>query len=205
VRAGYVYVSLHMDTFKPGDYYEDCSLHPCLCTEVDEHGGISGISLIDGSSPRSCDIVRCGVRKLTLDEVMLWKRKGPQDLDQPWAPLPGKQWWWPRPVEGLNPAGALEFLFESSLLYLRNFARSELGEEIVGWYAAAGNFTDAGPGSPARASYQVRGSAACGTVHVEAVKEGRLWPIQRIILSLEGQANPIVFEGKQVRGCGRAG
>ena len=194
-----------MDTFRPGDYYEDCSFHPCLCIAVDGLGGISGISLIDGSSPRSCDIAHCGVRKLTLDEVMLWKRKGPQNLDHPWTPLPDKQWWWPRPVEGLNPAGALEFVFESSLNYLRNFARSALGDEIVGWYAAAGSFNDAGPGSPAEASYQVRGSAARGSVRVEAVKEGRLWPIQRILLTLEGQDEPVVFEGEEVRGCGRAG
>jgi hypothetical protein len=194
-----------MNTFQPGDYYEDCSFHPCLCVEVDGKGGISGISLIDGSSPRSCGIVRCGVRKLTLDEVMLWKQKGPQNADHPWVPLPDKQWWWPRPIEGLNPAAALEFLYESSLNYLRSFAKSQLGNEIVGWYAASGHSNDRGPGSPAEASYQVRGSAARGSVRVEAVKEGRLWPIQRIHLTLEGQNESFVFEGESVRGCGRAG
>ena len=194
-----------MEDFAPGDYYEDCSFHPCLCVAVDGQGGISGISLIDGSAPRSCDINHCGVRKLTLDDVMLWRRKGPQNLEHPWTPLPDKQWWWPRPVEGLNPAGALEFLFESSLNYLRNFARSELGDEIIGWYAAAGSFTDLGQGSRADASYEVRGSAATAFVRVEALKEGRLWPIQRITLTLVGTSAPIVFEGEEVRGCGRAG
>jgi hypothetical protein len=193
-----------MDTFKPGDYYEDCWFHPCLCTEVDEDGGISGVSLIDGSSPRSCDIVRCGVRKLTLDEAMLWKKKGPQRLAEPWSPLPDKQWWWPRPLEGLNPAGAMDFLFESSLNYLRNFARAHLGKKIVGWYGAAGSFNDVGPGSSAEVSYKVKGSVTCGTVRVEAVKEGRLWPIQRIHLLIEGHEKPVIFEGEQVRGCGRA-
>jgi hypothetical protein len=194
-----------MDTIKPGDYYEDCSFHPCLCIAADGHGGISGISLIDGSFPRTCDIAHCGVRKLTLDEVILWKKKGPQNLDQPWTPLPDKQWWWPRPMEGLNPAGVLEFLFESSLNHLRNFARSALGDEIVGWYAAEGSFKDVGPGSAAEASYEVQGSFARGSVRVEASKEGRLWPIQRILLTVEGRQKPIIFEGDEVRGCSRAG
>jgi hypothetical protein len=145
------------------------------------------------------------VRKLTLDDVMLWKRKGPQNLEHSWTPLPDKQWWWPRPVEGLNPAAALEFLYTSSLNYLRNIARSALGDEIVGWYAAAGSFKDLGPGSRAEASYEVRGSANDGVVRVEAVKEGRLWPIQKITLILAGTDAPIVFEGEEVRGCGRAG
>jgi hypothetical protein len=198
-------VSLHMDKFKPGDYYEDCSFHPCLCTEVDEHGGISGISLIDGSSPRNCDINYCGVRRLTLDEVLLWKKAGPQNLEHPWIPLPDKQWWWPRQIEGINPAGTLQFLFDSSLNYLRGFARSHLGDEIIAWYDTAGSFNDKGPGSRAQATYRVHGSIAQGTVLVEAVKEGRLWPIQKIQLTLDGQEKSIVYEGEQVRGCGFAG
>jgi hypothetical protein len=194
-----------MDTFKPGDYYEDCSFHPCLCTEVDGEGGIRGISLIDGSSPRGCDIEHCGVRKLTLEEVVLWKARGPQNLDQPWTPLPDKQWWWPRPIEGISPTVVFDILFESSLNYLRNSARSVLGDRIVGWYAPAGSFKDIGPGSSAEVSYGVRGSTANATIRVEAAKEGRLWPIQRILVLVEGQQEPLVFEGEGVRGCGRAG
>lgn len=49
-----------------GDIYEDCSLHPVLCTAVDEVAGVvlSGISFIDCSFPRSCDALRCGPRQL---------------------------------------------------------------------------------------------------------------------------------------------
>jgi hypothetical protein len=194
-----------MDTFKPGDYYEDCSYHPCLCIEVDKNDGIKGISLIDGSSPRSCDLNHCGVRKLSLAEVLLWKQKGPQNLEQPWSPLPDKQWWWPRPLEGINPSSILEFLFESSLLFLRNYARSTLGNEIIGWYKAEGSFRDKGADSVAIASYDVHGSVANAQVLVEATKEGRLWPIQKIIVTLEGNKEPIVFDGDKVRGCGYAG
>ena len=194
-----------VQTFKPGDIYEDCSFHPCLCIEVDDHGGISGISLIDGSFPRSCDIEHCGVKKLTLEEALIWKKKGPQKLAEPWFPLPDKQWWWPKPVEGLNPAGALEHLFEFSLSFLRNNMRATLGENIVGWYSAAGSFNDAGPGSSAEVAYEISCSSVRGDVRVEAVKEGRLWPIQRISVNLEGLGGQFVFEGEAVRGCGRVG
>jgi hypothetical protein len=193
-----------VETFKPGDFYEDCSFHPCLCIEVDDQGGISGISLIDGSYPRSCDIENCGVRKLTLEEALIWKRKGPQKLDEPWSPLPDKQWWWPKPAEGINPADALEHLFESSLTFLRNNMRATLGENVVGWYSAAGSFKDAGPGSSAEAVYEIICSSTRGLVRVEAVKEGRLWPIQRISVELQGYDAQFVFEGEQVHGCGRA-
>jgi len=51
-----------------GDIYEDCAYHPVRCTEADAEG-VAGVSLIDGSSPRSCSIKHCGVRKLTQAET----------------------------------------------------------------------------------------------------------------------------------------
>jgi len=73
---------------QPGDFYEDCAYHPCLCIRVlDEE--VAGISLVDGSSPRSCDIHHCGVRKLTFDEAMQWKFYGPTDRE-----LPDESRWW---------------------------------------------------------------------------------------------------------------
>ena len=59
---------------RPGVIYEDGFLHPCLCLGVDE-GVAWGISLIDGSYPRSTDIFLGGIRELTMDEVMIWKLK----------------------------------------------------------------------------------------------------------------------------------
>ena len=38
----------------PGDIYEDSAFHPCLCIEANKDD-IWGISLIDGSYPRSED------------------------------------------------------------------------------------------------------------------------------------------------------
>jgi len=78
----------------PGDIYEDCSYHPVLCVWIDEDGDeISGISLIDGSSPRSCSLGHCGVRKLTVQQAVHWKFHGPDDLPPDVEFGPGKKWW----------------------------------------------------------------------------------------------------------------
>ncbi|GHD57594.1 hypothetical protein GCM10010317_045660 [Streptomyces mirabilis] len=62
-----------------GDIYEDCSFHPVLCTAVDEVAGVvlSGVSLIDGTFPRSCDALHCGPIRIRVEDVMAIK----QDLD----------------------------------------------------------------------------------------------------------------------------
>ncbi|UUN29189.1 hypothetical protein [Streptomyces sp. FIT100] len=62
-----------------GDVYEDCSFHPVLCTEIDNDGDVvlSGISLIDGTFPRSCDARHCGPIRIQFEDVMAIKR----DLD----------------------------------------------------------------------------------------------------------------------------
>lgn len=55
----------------PGDIYEDGFFHPCVCVGV--KGGLAwGISLIDGSYPRSTDIFVGGVRRLTIEEAWEW-------------------------------------------------------------------------------------------------------------------------------------
>ena len=61
---------------KPGDYYMDCSYHPVLCTAADGYT-LEGISLIDGSSPRSCSLINCRPRKLTFKAALRLKFKGP--------------------------------------------------------------------------------------------------------------------------------
>ena len=73
---------------RPGEFYEDCSYHPCLCIRVldDE---VSGVSLADGSYPRSCSVSHCGIRKLTLDEALLWKFYGPPGVEIEQE----KRWW----------------------------------------------------------------------------------------------------------------
>ena len=75
----------------PGDLFEDCRYHPCLCIEgggADDPGGVWGISLVDGT-PCGCDIRHCGLRKLTVEEVVYWKHHGPRDVD-----LGAEDRWW---------------------------------------------------------------------------------------------------------------
>jgi hypothetical protein len=65
---------------KPGDIYESCSYHPVLCLGVNyKSDEVWGISLIDGSYPRSCSLVHCGVRKLTPKAAWEIKLHGPSD------------------------------------------------------------------------------------------------------------------------------
>jgi hypothetical protein len=62
---------------QPGDLFEDCRFHPCLCDDISDDGThIFGISLVDGSTWQ-CSISGCGVRKLTVAEAWRWKSDGP--------------------------------------------------------------------------------------------------------------------------------
>ncbi|MFD8589437.1 hypothetical protein ACFV1B_07815 [Streptomyces sp. NPDC059637] len=58
-----------------GDIYEDCSFHPVLCTGIEDNCGLvlSGISLIDGTFPRSCDARCCAPIRIPVEEVMTIK------------------------------------------------------------------------------------------------------------------------------------
>lgn len=63
---------------RPGDIYEDCAYHPVLCMTIDvAEDDITGISLTDGSQPRSCWLKHCGVIKLTIDDVAMIKADHP--------------------------------------------------------------------------------------------------------------------------------
>lgn len=75
-----------------GDFYEDCAYHLCLCIAVGPEGdedGVEGISLVDGSFPRSCSARHCGLRLITAEEAILWKFSGP-----PGEKLKPKDQWW---------------------------------------------------------------------------------------------------------------
>jgi hypothetical protein len=76
----------------PGEIYEDCAFHPCLCMGSG-NGEVWGISLIDGSQPRSCDLRVCGVRILTPEEAWDIKCHGPADADVR-ADYPQDRRWW---------------------------------------------------------------------------------------------------------------
>jgi hypothetical protein len=71
------------DDISPGDIYEDVFFHPCLCVGV-EDGAAWGISLIDGSQPRTVDLGISGVRKLTVQQAWEWKQRGPEAMAKAW-------------------------------------------------------------------------------------------------------------------------
>lgn len=66
--------------WQPGDLYEDCAHHPVWCYLAERvtpwwrpwrrDWDLCGVSLLDGSRPRSCSARYCGVRRLTLDEAL---------------------------------------------------------------------------------------------------------------------------------------
>lgn len=62
-----------MRPWKAGDLYESCGGHPVLCTDAeqeDSHGGLYGISLVDGSEGHGCSKVACAPRRLTLEQAL---------------------------------------------------------------------------------------------------------------------------------------
>lgn len=72
------------EDISPGDIYEDVFFHPCLCIGV-EQGAAWGISLIDGSQPRTVDLGVSGARKLTIEQAWEWKLKGPDAIAKDWT------------------------------------------------------------------------------------------------------------------------
>ena len=79
---------------KPGDIYEDCSYHPVLCLGVNyKTDEIWGVSLLDGSHPRSCSLLHCGVRKLSPKQAWEIKSHGPLDLEARANFSPKNRWW----------------------------------------------------------------------------------------------------------------
>ena len=78
--------------FRPGDIYEDSAYHPCVCIDAKD-GALWGISLIDGSYPRSCDIGVSGVRRLTPEEAWTIRLSGPADAGARRRISRDKRWW----------------------------------------------------------------------------------------------------------------
>ena len=88
------------DELEPGDFYEDCAYHPCLCISTGE-GVVRGVSLVDGSFPRQCGVPHCAVRKLTFEEAVTWKFYGPPDVP-PDIELTDEQKYW---LKSIGPGG----------------------------------------------------------------------------------------------------
>jgi hypothetical protein len=81
---------------RPVDLYEDCSYHPVLCLGVNyREDEIWGVSLVDGSIPRSCSLLHCGVKRLTPKQAWQLKRNGPVS-SKIRAQFPAERRWWTR-------------------------------------------------------------------------------------------------------------
>lgn len=77
-----------------GDIYEDCAWHPVLCVAIDyDKDDIKGISLIDGTYPRSCSLRHCGVRKLAVEEAWDIRLHGPSDPEARANFGQDSRWW----------------------------------------------------------------------------------------------------------------
>ena len=83
-----------MEQIQPGDFYEDSAYHPCVCVECSiEKDEIWGISLIDGSYPRSESLSLSGIRKLDIGQVWEWKTNGAPELRNDPSFPEEKRWW----------------------------------------------------------------------------------------------------------------
>lgn len=111
----------------PGDYYEDCAFHPCVCMRVDsEDDEIQGISLVDGSFPRSCSGRHCGVRKLSFAEALHWRFFGPADQTIP----SDKRWWHDGPKRKRRASFSSIIPEIERLPHFRTFQCQECSAEI---------------------------------------------------------------------------
>lgn len=72
--------SRSLPDFTPGDIYLDCDYHPVIAAEIVRFrtsqpgywdADLAGVSMIDGSFPRSCSLRHCAPCKLSPEDAML--------------------------------------------------------------------------------------------------------------------------------------
>lgn len=95
--------------FEIGDYYLDCFGHPCVVTEVNTVYGIwyglwdidiAGVSLVDGTAPRSCSVYHCAPEKITYEFALVCKilysqrKQATEDIYQIYQQTPELQKAW---------------------------------------------------------------------------------------------------------------
>jgi hypothetical protein len=84
---------------EPGQLYLDRKYHPCVCIETSKFH-VWGVSLVDGSMPRTCDSREGEILNLSAQEAYLLRTAGPQAIGLPNL-VPADQAWWP--VEDWEP------------------------------------------------------------------------------------------------------
>lgn len=92
-------VSKHLDSMvnkriRVGDMYMDCSYHPCIAAYASlKNDSFEGISIIDGSGPRSCSFRHCGITKITIEKAM-FVRNNWEEFISPTKEFMVKNGWW---------------------------------------------------------------------------------------------------------------
>lgn len=171
---------------QPGDIYEDSMSHPCLCTRK-EGDELFGISLIDGSYPRSEDLKHHSIiRTLTIEEAWHWRLYGPRDKTLSVS----QRWWEPKSGALLNPAAALENLYFFALYQVEwnEDVVARLGAPILHeWHDVSALIEDRGKVGIATISFTVKGANQSGVVHVKAHKTGQDWLFDSLYVDLGQQ------------------
>lgn len=176
---------------KPGDLYEDSLRHPCLC--VNKTGSeISGISLVDGSYPRSDDVSHTPLRRLSIEESWYWRLNGPRDTQLSQQ----QRWWEKKPSYMINPAHYLENLYFFSLYQVEwnEEALKRLGSPIKHeWHDIKSNIVDQGHAGTVKISFRICGAEREGQVHVEAHKTTNDWLFDELFLEVADEQKRLVI------------
>lgn len=185
---------LSKDDIAPGDIYEDSYGHPCLCVHITEE--IQGISLVDGSYPRTENIADHPLKKLSSTEAWEWRLNGPSGKEVP----PAFRWWEPKPPECVNPGLHLENLYFFSLYQVEwsQKIQSLLGSIKHEWRKVESTIIDKGQDSKADIRFQVEGQNGNATVHVMAFKSKHDWLIEHLEVQVDDQVLVLLDQGKPV-------
>jgi hypothetical protein len=81
---------------EPGKIYLDREFHPCLCVDTSKFH-LWGVSLVDGSMPRACDLRDGSVRALSAAEAYLIRTAGPKAAGIQ-VDIPVDMRWWDEPA-----------------------------------------------------------------------------------------------------------
>jgi hypothetical protein len=73
----------------PGMTCEDCAFHPVLCTHVHDDDSVSATSLVDGTAPHNCSLLRCGIELLSTADVIEIRRDLAGQVARRTSEMPG--------------------------------------------------------------------------------------------------------------------
>lgn len=182
------------DDIKPGEIYEDSYGHPCVCVHITDE--ISGISLIDGSYPRTENISEQKLIKLSSTEAWEWRINGP--AQKPVAPA--FRWWEQKPPECVNPGLHIENLYFFALYQVE---WNQKIQEILGsvkheWHDVQSKIVEDANDGKAELQFSVTGENGTARVKVLAFKSKHDWLIEQLEVDIADQTVVLLEQGKPV-------